>query len=297
MMIISNKLIVLVIILLVLFFVFLTPVFAQESGEKAKVVQLSSHIYRVTFPYQLQTNIGVSVGNDGILLVDTGFKETAMELRATVQDLCKGNIQYVINTHLHGDHVGGNVVCAKSATLIDGHNLDQCMSYGVIFPGNGGLEGETGYGFDTFYSLNFNGETIQIIPYPGVHSDTDLIVYFSSSGVAHMGDLLLTQSFPAVGSKVKEYLKFLNRVIDVFPKETKFIGGHGRDFTLDEVKQYRQMLLATIEIVRAEMEEGKTIEDLKTSNVLEEWESWGEFLSFLNTDYWIESIYNSYHTL
>jgi glyoxylase-like metal-dependent hydrolase (beta-lactamase superfamily II) len=296
MMIISNKLIVLVIILLVLFFVFLTPVFAQESGEKAKVVQLSSHIYRVTFPYQLQTNIGVSVGDDGILLVDTGFKETAMELKATVQDLCKGNIKYVINTHLHGDHVGGNVVCAKSATLIDGHNLDQCMSYGVIFPGNGELEGESRNGFDTFYSLNFNGEKIQIIPYPGVHSDADLIVYFSSSAVAHMGDLLLTQSFPAVGSKVKEYLKFLNRVIDVFPKETKFIGGHGRDFSLDEVKQYRQMLLATIKIVRAEIEEGKTIEDLKTSNVLAEWESWGEFLSFLNTDYWIESIYNSYHT-
>ena len=295
-MIICKKLIVLVIILLVLFFVFLNPVSAQEGGEKAKVVQLSSKIYRVTFPYQLQTNIGVSTGNDGILLVDTGFKERATELKATVQNLCRGKIKYVINTHLHGDHVGGNVVCAKSATLIDGHNLDQCMSYGVIFPGNGELSGESENGFDTFYSLNFNGETIQIIPYPGVHSDTDLIVYFSSSGIAHMGDLLLTQSFPAVGSKVKEYLKFLNIVITVFPKETKFIGGHGRDFMLDEVKRYRQMLLATIEKVRAEMESGKTIEDMKTSNVLEEWESWGEFLSFLNTDYWIESIYNSYHT-
>jgi glyoxylase-like metal-dependent hydrolase (beta-lactamase superfamily II) len=294
-MIICKKLLVLLIILLVLFFVFLTPVFAQESGEKAKVVQLSSNIYRVTFPYQLRTNIGVSTGKDGILLVDTGFKETAMELKSTVQDLCKGKIKYVINTHLHGDHVGGNVVCAKNATLIDGNNLDQCMSYGVIFPGNGELEGESGNGFDIYYSLNFNGEKIQIIPYPGVHSDTDLIVYFSSSGVAHMGDLLLTQSFPAVGSKVKEYLKFLNKVITVFPKDTKFIGGHGHDFTLDEVKQYRQMLLTTIEKVRVEMEKGKTIEDMKKSNVLEEWEPWGEFLSFLNTDYWIESIYKSYH--
>lgn len=295
-MIICKKLVVLVIIFLVLFFIFLVPVFAQEIGEKAKVVQLSSQIYRVTFPYQLQTNIGVSTGNDGILLVDTGFKETAMELKATVQELCKGNIKYVINTHLHGDHVGGNVVCAKSATLIDGHNLDQCMSYGVIFPGNGELSGESGNGFDTYYSLNFNGEKIQIIPNPSVHSDADLIVYFSSSVVAHMGDLLLTQSFPAVGSNVKEYLEFLSKVIAVFPKDTKFIGGHGRDFTLDEVKQYRQMLLATIEKVRAEMENGKTIEDMKKSKVLEEWESWGEFLSFLNTDYWIESIYNSYHT-
>jgi glyoxylase-like metal-dependent hydrolase (beta-lactamase superfamily II) len=295
-MIICKKLIILVIIILVLFFVFFNPVFAQESEEKAKVVQLSAQIYRVTFPYQLQTNIGVSTGNDGILLIDTGFKETAMELKNTVQNLCNEKIKYVINTHLHGDHVGGNALCAKSATLIDAHNLDQCMSYGVIFPGNGELLGEAGNGFNTFYSLNFNGETIQIIPYPDVHSDTDLIVYFSSSGVVHMGDLLLTQSFPAVGSNVEEYLKFLNKVITVFPKDTIFIGGHGRDFTLNEVKQYRQMLLATIEKVRAEVEKGKAIEDMKTSNVLEEWENWGEFLPFLNTDYWIESILKSYYS-
>jgi glyoxylase-like metal-dependent hydrolase (beta-lactamase superfamily II) len=294
--IICKKLIVIVIILLVLFFVFINPVFAQDSSEKARVIHLSGQIYRITFPYQLQTNIGVSAGTDGILLVDTGFKETATELRNTVQDLAKEPIKYVINTHLHGDHVGGNSVCAKSATLIDGHNLDQCMSYGVISPGNGERLGEAGSGFDVYYSLNFNGETIQIIPYPGVHSETDLIVYFSSSGVVHMGDLLLTQSFPAVGSKVSEYLEFLDKVIRIFPEDTIFIGGHGRDFSLDELKNYKQMLHTTIENVRAEMNKGKTVEDIKNSKVLYEWESWGEFLSFLNTDYWIESIYKSYHT-
>ena len=294
-MIVCKKLIVLVIILLVLLFVFHSPIFSEETGDNAEIVQLSSQIYRITFPYQLKTNIGVSVGKDGILLVDTGFKETAQELRSTVKGLCDGEIHYVINTHLHGDHVGGNAVCAKNATLIDGHNLDQCMSYGVVFPGNGDLEGKNGNGFKTYYSLNFNGEKIQIIPYPGVHSEADLLVYFSSSGVVHMGDLLLTQSFPAVGSKVKEYLDFLDIVIEVFPEDTKFIGGHGRDYTLKDVIEYRQMLKETIARVRAEMEKGKTIEDMKRSNVLQAWESWGEFLSFLDTNYWIESIYKSYH--
>ena len=290
-MIVCKKLIVLVIILLVLLFVFHSPVLAEE----AEVVQLSSQIYRITFPYNLKTNIGVSVGKDGILLVDTGFKETAEELVSTVQALCDGEIHYVINTHLHGDHVGGNAVCAKNATLIDGQNLDQCMSYGVVFPGNDGLEGKNGNGFNTYYSLNFNGEEVHIIPVPGIHSEEDILVYFSSSGVVHMGDLLLTQSFPAVGPKVKEYLVFLDKVIEVFPEDTKFIGGHGRDFTLTDVIEYRHMLKETIERVRAEMEKGKTVEDMKRSKVLQGWESWGEFLSFLNTDYWIESIYKSYH--
>ncbi len=296
-MVICKKLLVLLIILLVLFFVFLAPVFALEIGENAKVVQLSHQVYRVTFPYELQTNIGVSKGKDGILLVDTGFKETAMALKSAVQDLCKGDIIYVINTHDHGDHVGGNIVCARNATQIDGYNLDQCMSYGVIFPGNGELGGKSGKGFKTYYSLNFNSEKIQIIPYPGVHSDTDLFVYFSSSGVVHMGDLLLTQSFPAVGSKINEYLEFLDKVITVFPKNTKFIGGHGRDCTLDEVIEYREMLLKTIAKVRIEMKKGRSVEDMQQANVLKEWKSWGEFLSFLNADYWIESIYKSYQKI
>jgi glyoxylase-like metal-dependent hydrolase (beta-lactamase superfamily II) len=169
------------------------------------------------------------------------------------------------------------------------------MSYGVVFPGNGKFGGENGNGFDIYFSLNFNGEKIQIIPFPGIHSDSDLLVYFSSSGVVHMGDLLLTQSFPAVGPKVKEYLSFLDKVISVFPKGTKFIGGHGRDYTLNDVIEYRQMLKETIAEVRAEMKKGKTIEDIKRINVLQDWESWGEFLSFLNTDYWIEAIFKSYH--
>jgi glyoxylase-like metal-dependent hydrolase (beta-lactamase superfamily II) len=280
----------------VLFFVFFTPVFSQDSIEKAGVVQLSDHIYRITFPYELKTNIGVSAGKDGILLVDTGFRETAKALKSTVHGLCNGEIKYVINTHLHGDHVGGNVVCARNATLIDGQNLDQCMSYGVVFPGNGGFKGKSGQGFDTCYSLNFNGEKIQIIPYPGVHSDADLIVYFSSSGVVHMGDLLLTQSFPAVGTKVKEYMDFLDKVLAAFPENTKFIAGHGCDYTWDEVIAYRKMLKTTIEKVLTEMEKGRSIDDMKRDNVLEKWESWGEFLSFLNTDYWIESIFKSYQS-
>jgi glyoxylase-like metal-dependent hydrolase (beta-lactamase superfamily II) len=294
-MVICKKLIVLIIILLVLLFIFHSPVFTLGISEKATIVQLSNQIYRVTFPYQLKTNIGVSAGKDGILLVDTGFQETSKELKSTVENLCDGEIKYIINTHLHGDHVGGNSVCAKSATVIDGKNLDQCMSYGVVFPGNGKFGGENGNGFDIYFSLNFNGEKIQIIPFPGIHSDSDLLVYFSSSGVVHMGDLLLTQSFPAVGPKVKEYLSFLDKVISVFPKGTKFIGGHGRDYTLNDVIEYRQMLKETIAEVRAEMKKGKTIEDIKRINVLQDWESWGEFLSFLNTDYWIEAIYKSYH--
>jgi hypothetical protein len=110
-----------------------------------------------------------------------------------------------------------------------------------------------------------------------------------------MGDLLLTQSFPAVGSRVKRYLKILDWVVHEFPEGTKFIGGHGRDYTLDDVKDYRKMLDETIKIVQKGMKAGKSAEDMKQEDVLKDYKSWGVFLDFLDTDYWITSIYDSFN--
>jgi glyoxylase-like metal-dependent hydrolase (beta-lactamase superfamily II) len=239
----------------------------------------------------------MSVGPDGVLLVDTGFKETAEELNTLIRKLGKGEVEYIINTHLHGDHVSGNWICGKNATLVDFENLEECMSYGFVFPGNGDLEGKLAEAFGPYYSLNFNGDKIQIIPCPNIHSNADLLVYFSKSGVVHMGDLLLTQSFPAVGSKVKEYMAFLDKIVAIFPPGTKFIAGHGRDYTMDDLKDYRQMLKTTIAIVHKDMKAGKSLAQIQGAKVLKKWESWGEFLTFLNCDTWIEFIFTSYPEL
>lgn len=270
---------------------------SAKEIENAAVFQLSENIYRVTFPYSLRTNIGVSTGPDGILLVDTGFKETAEALNAVIHKLGQGDVVYIINTHLHGDHISGNWVCGKNATLVDFENLEECMSYGFVFPGNGDLEGRLTDAFGTYYSINFNGEKVQLIPCPGMHSEADLLVHFSKSGVVHMGDLLLSQSFPAVGSRAKEYMDFLDKIVDIFPPGTKFIAGHGRDYTMNDLKDYRRMLQTTIGVVQREVEAGKSLEQIQKAQILKKWESWGDFLNFLNCDTWIESIFTSYPEL
>jgi glyoxylase-like metal-dependent hydrolase (beta-lactamase superfamily II) len=250
-----------------------------------EVVRLSDQVYRITLEYGLRPNIGISAGPEGILLVDTGHKEVAGELLAAVNQLAKGNIRYIINTHPHGDHAGGNEVCGEKATVIGYDDLEQRVFEGLLRK----IEGSKNY-----YSLEFNGEEIRIIPSPGAHSDKDLIIHFTESGVVHMGDLLLTQSFPAVGPRVKKYLEILDWIIDGFPANTKYIGGHGRDFNVEDVKDYRKMLVATIEIVKKGMQEGKSVEELKQEDVLKDYKSWGIFLEFLDTDYWITSIHESY---
>ncbi len=249
------------------------------------VIKFSDQVYRITLDFGLRPNIGVSAGPDGILLVDTGHQEVAGELISAVNQIKEGDIRYIINTHSHGDHAGGNKTCGGNAVIIGYDNLGQMVSEGVLTRGDGS---------NNFYSLDFNGEEIRIIPSPGAHSDKDLIINFTESGVVHMGDLLLTQSFPAVGPRVKKYLEILDWVIDEFPQGIKFIGGHGRDYSMAEVKDYRKMLMDSMKIVQKGMQDGKSVEDMKKEDVLKDYESWGIFLEFLDTDSWIASIYNSY---
>jgi glyoxylase-like metal-dependent hydrolase (beta-lactamase superfamily II) len=206
-------------------------------------------------------------------------------LLTAVNQIREGDIRYIINTHAHGDHAGGNKTCGENAVIIGYDDLEQRVSEGIL---------KRGEEFHPFYALDFNGEEIRIIPSPGAHSSKDLIIHFIQSGVVHMGDLLLTQSFPAVGPRVKRYLEILEWTAKIFPQNTKFIGGHGRDYTMADVKDYRKMLEETIKIVRKEMAAGKSVEDMKKEDVLKDYKSWGVFLDFLDADYWITAVHDSY---
>jgi cyclase len=255
---------------------------------------LAENIFRMTIPFRGQVNIGASVGPDGILLIDTGFNKRAVEeLETTIKELKDGKIRYIINTHLHWDHVNGNHIGTENTIKIDHQKLEQMATTGIIIRGKRPLKGKTGKAFDTNYSLRFNGEEIRIIPYPGIHSDSDLIVYFTGSGVVHMGDLLLSQSFPSIGTRVKEYMNLLEKIIDVFPEDSKFISGHGRNLSMKGVLDYQKMLLTTIEIIKNGMEEGKSVEDMQKERVLKDYESYNTFLRGLDTDYWIGAIYQN----
>lgn len=108
-----------------------------------------------------------------------------------------------------------------------------------------------------------------------------------------MGDLLISQSFPSIGPRVKEYMDLLEKIIDVFPGDSKFISGHGRDLSMEGFLDYQKMLLMTIEIVKNGMEEGKSVEDMQKERVLKDYESYNTFLPGLDTNYWISTVYQS----
>jgi cyclase len=284
------------VLLTLIFFTILAlhQVIGDEPKEDVDIRKFSGSVYRITFPYQLRTNIGLSTGTDGILLVDTGYEETVPQLKKVLEKMGQGKIKYIINTHHHDDHTQGNVIAGPGTRIIGLQDIKQLVSEGVLVKAKGPLVGKTGEKFDLYYTLDFNGEEIRFIPSPGTHSSSDMIIYFTRSGVVHMGDLLLSQSFPAVSRNIKKYLPILEKVIDIFPGDTVFLSGHGKDLSKKGVRDYYAMLVTTINIVKKAKKAGKTIKEMQRQRILKDYESYNTFLDWLTTDYWIDAVYKCY---
>jgi glyoxylase-like metal-dependent hydrolase (beta-lactamase superfamily II) len=279
-----------------------TAVFLKTNGgirssvKDPDVKHLSGNVYRLLFPFGNRSNIGISYGKEGFLLVDTGFSRRVLkEFRIVLDNIGNGTIKYIINTHLHYDHTAGNSIAGDKTISINYNNLDSMESDGILSKSDEPLMGKTGKKFDFYYSLKFNGEEIRLIPYPGIHTDKDLLVHFTGSKVVHMGDLLIPQSFPSITRKADVYLELLEKVIEIFPKNTKFISGHGRECTLKEVKKYHDMLEKSSGIVRNCMNQGMSKKEIRDANLLNDFMEWCVFIPILNTDYWINAVYNTYN--
>ena len=151
------------------------------------------------------------------------------------------------------------------------------------------LKGRSGRTLPAPYTLRAGGADIKLIPRPGLHSDADLIVYFPKESVVAMGDLLLSESMPAV-TDIPGYLAFLEDVLDVFPDNTTFVSGHGRDLTAAGVKAYRDTLNTIIGIVRTNLAAGRTAEQMVRDGVLKAYEVQYSLLDFMTPDTLIPTV-------
>lgn len=249
-------------------------------------------------------NIGVSVGPDGILIVDDQFAPLADKIRAALKSLGEGKLRFILNTHWHGDHTGGNAQFGPEATIIAHDNVrkrlateQQIPFFKSTVPASP-KEALPVITFDNSLSVNFNGEEIRAIHYPHGHTDGDSVIFFTSSNVVHLGDDFFAGRFPFVdvdnGGNVIGLAKNIGEIIPKIPAGAKLIPGHGALSTIDDLKAYHRMLLATIDVVRKKAAAGKSLDQIKTEGLPAEWKSWGE--GFIKTDQWIELIYKSLQT-
>ncbi len=244
-------------------------------------------------------NIGVSVGDDGILIVDDQFAPLADKIRAALGELNKGKLRFVLNTHWHGDHTGGNPKFGEEATIIAHDNVRKRLSGELRTRGRESTplpkEGLPVITFAESLTVHFNDEEIDVIHFPSGHTDGDSVVFFKESNVVHMGDLFFNGSFPFVdlasGGDVEGYLRNVKAIAERLPAGVKIIPGHGQLATRSDVTANIRMLTETVEIVRQRMSANQTLDQARHAGLPAEWDDWGK--GFIKTDRWIETIYRS----
>ena len=235
-------------------------------------------------------NIGVSVGPDGILLVDDQYAPLVEKIRTALKELGDGPLKFLLNTHFHGDHTGGNVVFGNEAHIIAHANVRKRLQ--MESPPQRALPVVT---FDDSLSIHFNGEEIRVIHFPNSHTDGDSVVLFIGSNVVHMGDLFFSGRFPYVDldrdGDVEGLIKHVGELLSELPPDVKLIPGHGPLSDIDDLRAYHQTLVETTDLIRDQMGTGKSLDEIKAAGLPKKWRSWGS--GFISAERWIEIVYRS----
>ncbi len=236
-------------------------------------------------------NIGVSAGEDGILIIDDQFAPLADRIRAALETLGSDTPKFVLNTHFHGDHVGGNVEFGAGGVIVAHENVRLRMIDGESPPV--ALPVVT---FNDNVTIHFNGEDITLIHMPTGHTDTDSVVLFEDANVIHMGDHFFNGGFPFVdiasGGSVQGYLSNLEKVLSWIDDDTRVIPGHGPLANKADLLGFYNMIKDTSTAIRVSRSLRMSTEEIVAEGLGPEYESWGQ--GFINEQRWIETVVQSY---
>ena len=295
---------------LLLLFLLGAAVFAVAQDQdfskvQIKVIKVSGNIYMLQGS---GGNIAASVGEEGIVIVDDQYAPLADKIAAALKGIGVTDkpVRFVINTHYHGDHTGGNAPFASGgSTVIAQDNVRKRLETG----------GKAGIGpamsmdqkaapkgalpiitFDHDVTVHLNGEDIRALHFPGGHTDGDAIVFFPKANVVHMGDDFVRYGYPFIdviaGGSVQGMIAACDKVAEVLPADVKVIPGHGDLANIGDIRDYSVMLKETSSVVQGAINSGKTPEQMKKEKILATWDAkYGK--GFITPDLFIETLYNS----
>ena len=274
------------------------------SKVQIKVTKVSGNIYMLEGE---GGNIAASVGEDGIVIVDDQFAPLAEKIQAALKNLGVTDkpVRFVINTHYHGDHTGGNAPFANAgATVIAQDNVRKRLESGGTAGNGASIKMEVPPApkaalpvitFEHDVTVHLNGEDIRALHFPAGHTDGDAVIFFPKNNVVHMGDDFVRYGFPfidvASGGSVQGMIAAMEKASAMLPADVKVIPGHGALSNLDDVREFVRMLKETSAAVQKALDEHKTLEQMKQEKILEPWKKWSG--GFIDSDKFIETLYNS----
>ncbi len=221
-------------------------------------------------------NIGLFVGDDGVFLVDDQFAPLTDKIVAAIRPLSDKPIRFLVNTHLHPDHTGGNENFGKMGALIFGHDNVRRQMLISAYTQEPPL---VTYSQDV--SFHINGETVHVFKTPDAHTNGDSYIYFKGSNVIHAGDVYRTTSYPYIdinnGGSFLGTIKALELLVDVSDDDTKIIPGHGVISGAGEVQAFLDMLLVIRDRVKVSIKAGMSLQETQAAGLTKEyderWES------------------------
>ena len=288
---------------------------------EAHVLPVQGNVYMLV---GAGANVTIQIGKDGVLLVDTEYAQMADKIYAAIRSLTDGPIRFIINTHVHTDHVGGNEKLAKLGSTIAGGNVagnltDASVGAAVVAHENvlnrmsANTSGQPAIPFgalptDTYTAggknLFFNGEAVQLIHIPAAHTDGDSLVFFRRSDVLSAGDIFTPNTYPVIdlarGGNVQGVIAGLNKIIEItVPADkqeggTYVIPGHGRLCDQADVVEYRDMLTIIRDRVQDSIKKGMTLDQVKASRPTRDYDPlYGSTTGFWTSDMFVEAVYKS----
>jgi glyoxylase-like metal-dependent hydrolase (beta-lactamase superfamily II) len=294
---------------------------AQQNSTEIQTLKVQGNVYLLT---GAGGNVVVQIGDAGVLVVDTGLAQTGDKVVAAIRKLSDKPIQYIVNTHVHPDHTGGNDAVRKAGLTYVGANVTGNLTdAGVgaqIFAQDNvlkrmsvptGVRSEIPFGSwptETYLSgrkqLFFNGEPVEIIHQPAAHTDGDSIVLFRRSDVVAAGDIFVTTSYPFIdldrGGSIQGEIDALNNLLEIavpgYQDEggTYIIPGHGRICDQPDLLEYRDMVTIIRDRVQNSIKKGLSLAQVKAAGLTKDYDGrYGAKTGFGTADMFVEAVYKS----
>lgn len=232
-------------------------------------------------------NIGVLIGNDGTLMIDDQFAPLSNKINGAIKTLSPGEIKFLINTHIHGDHTGGNDNFKKMGiTILAQDQVRERMTKETVNRQNEKVpprakDALPDITFADKLNVHINDEDIELIHFDPGHTDGDVIVHFKKANVYHMGDMFVTYGYPFIdvssGGSVNGMIAALDKILALMDDQAKVIPGHGELSTKADVKVFRDRLADIRDQVAAALKKGKKKEDLPNLGITDKYDAeWGK---------------------
>ncbi|MCK0178582.1 MBL fold metallo-hydrolase [Flavobacteriaceae bacterium S0862] len=273
-----------------LLFVSALTTISAQNDVTIKTIPVSNNVYMLIGQ---GGNIGVSIGDDGVFVIDDQFAQLTPKILAAIKKLSDKSIQFVVNTHYHGDHTGGNANMEKAGAKIIAHdNVYKRLSEGKA------TEGLPVITFNDKLSVHMNGEQVLVFHVDNAHTDGDAMLYFTESNVLHTGDNYFHKRYPYIdvnsGGSIDGYIDAVKMALIVIDENTKIIPGHGNLSNKAEYAAFLEMLTKLRANVQAEIDKGKTeAEVVANTAITKQYDELNYSWNFINSEKIRRAIYKS----